>query len=149
MTALAGWENFYVIVGSSAGALIGLQFVVMALIANLPRTPGQAQAGHAFATPNIVHFETVLFLAAALCAPWLRIGAAALCWGLAGLVGASYALIVVRRLRAQHVYQLTPKWSSIRPCSMRVGLSSVCREALAARRTARLEPLSFEAVAAR
>jgi predicted acylesterase/phospholipase RssA len=37
MTALAGWENFYVIVGSSAGALIGLQFVVMALVANLPR----------------------------------------------------------------------------------------------------------------
>ena len=33
MTALAGWENFYVIVGSSAGALIGLQFVVVALIA--------------------------------------------------------------------------------------------------------------------
>ena len=24
MTALAGWENFYVMVGSSAGALIGL-----------------------------------------------------------------------------------------------------------------------------
>ena len=33
MTALSGWENFYVIVGSSAGALIGLQFVVMTLIA--------------------------------------------------------------------------------------------------------------------
>jgi len=29
MTALAGWENFYVMVGSSAGALIGLQFVVI------------------------------------------------------------------------------------------------------------------------
>jgi hypothetical protein len=56
MTALAGWENFYVIVGSSAGALIGLQFVVMALVANLPRGPGAAQAGEAFATPNIVHF---------------------------------------------------------------------------------------------
>src|SRR5437764_2797701 len=27
MTALAEWNNFYVIVGSSAGALIGLQFV--------------------------------------------------------------------------------------------------------------------------
>ena len=36
MTDLAGWQNFYVIVGSSAGALIGLQFVVMTLIANLP-----------------------------------------------------------------------------------------------------------------
>jgi len=34
MTALDGWENFYVIVGSSAGALIGLQFVVITLIAN-------------------------------------------------------------------------------------------------------------------
>ncbi|MFZ1072124.1 MAG: hypothetical protein WAO21_01690 [Verrucomicrobiia bacterium] len=32
MTALDGWENFYVIVGSSAGALIGLQFVVITLI---------------------------------------------------------------------------------------------------------------------
>ena len=27
------WESFYVIVGSSAGALTGLQFVVMTLIA--------------------------------------------------------------------------------------------------------------------
>ena len=29
MEALKEWESFYVIVGSSAGALIGLQFVVM------------------------------------------------------------------------------------------------------------------------
>jgi hypothetical protein len=34
---LAGWANFYVIVGSSAAALIGVQFVVVALIANLRR----------------------------------------------------------------------------------------------------------------
>ncbi len=38
MTALGRWQNFYVIVGSSAGALIGLQFVVMALVADMPRT---------------------------------------------------------------------------------------------------------------
>jgi hypothetical protein len=37
MTALGEWESFYVIVGSSAGALIGLQFVVIALIAERPR----------------------------------------------------------------------------------------------------------------
>jgi hypothetical protein len=59
MTALGGWENFYVIVGSSAGALIGLQFVVMALVSDMPRTPNQAQTGHAFATPTIVHFGAV------------------------------------------------------------------------------------------
>jgi hypothetical protein len=105
MTPFGGWQNFYVIVGSSAGALIGLQFVVMALVADLPRTPGQAQAGNAFATPNIVHFGAVLFLAAALCAPWHGIGAAAVCWGLLGLGGVAYALIIARRLRVQTVYQ--------------------------------------------
>jgi len=70
MTALAEWQNFYVIVGSSAGALIGLQFVVMALVADMPRTPVQAQAGHAFATPTIIYFGTVLMLSAALSAQW-------------------------------------------------------------------------------
>lgn len=29
MAALDGWKNFYVIVGSSADALIGLQFVAV------------------------------------------------------------------------------------------------------------------------
>jgi len=33
MSDLAAWNSFYVIVGSSAGALTGLQFVVMTLIA--------------------------------------------------------------------------------------------------------------------
>ena len=45
MTALNGWENFYVIVGSSAGALIGLQFVVMTLVAGLPISRADAHVG--------------------------------------------------------------------------------------------------------
>ena len=36
-STLAGWESFYVILGSSAAALTGLQFVVMALVADMPR----------------------------------------------------------------------------------------------------------------
>jgi hypothetical protein len=32
---LAEWESFYVIVGSSSAALTGLQFVVIALVADL------------------------------------------------------------------------------------------------------------------
>ena len=57
MTALAGWENFYVIVGSSAGALIGVQFVVITLIANLPIAQGSAQAGGAFATWDAITYH--------------------------------------------------------------------------------------------
>ena len=105
MTALSGWENFYVIVGSSAGALIGLQFVVITLIANWPVAPGQAQAGDAFATPTIVHFGTVLLLSAILSAPWHDIRAAVVLWALLGLGGIGYEIIVARRMRAQTVYQ--------------------------------------------
>jgi hypothetical protein len=33
MSELIAWDSFYVIVGSAAGALIGLQFVLVTLIA--------------------------------------------------------------------------------------------------------------------
>ena len=104
-TALAGWQNFYVILGSSAGALIGLQFVVMALVADLPRSLAQAQAGHAFATPNIVHFGTVLLISAVLNAPWRSINMVALLLGILGLCGVLYSLVVIRRLRVQTSYR--------------------------------------------
>lgn len=59
MSELAKWDSFYVIVGSAAGALIGLQFVVMTLIAERPRIR-VPEAGAAFATPTIVHFGAAL-----------------------------------------------------------------------------------------
>ena len=105
MNPLAGWENFYVIVGSSAGALIGLQFVVITLIADMPIGHGAAQAGHAFATPTIVHFGAVLLLAAILSAPWRGMAPAAVLWGLMALSGVVYAAIVARRLRLQTAYK--------------------------------------------
>jgi len=105
MTPLSAWENFYVIVGSFAGALIGLQFVVLTLIANRPIGAGTAQAGHAFATPTIVHFGTVLLLAGMLSAPWQEIAPAAVLWGLLGLSGMVYAAVVVRRMRPQAAYK--------------------------------------------
>lgn len=97
MTALAGWENFCVIVGSSAGALIGLQFVVITLIADTP-VAGLAQAGAAFTTPTIVHFGSVLLLSAVLSAPWNRIAAAVVLWGLLGVSGIVYEMVVARRI---------------------------------------------------
>lgn len=105
MTALSGWENFYVIVGSSAGALIGLQFVVITLIADIPLGHGAAQAGQAFATPTIVHFGAVLLLAGILTAPWNGIAPVAVLWGLLGLGGVVYSAIVTRRLRQQPAYK--------------------------------------------
>ena len=101
---LVEWESFYVIVGSAAGALIGLQFVVLTLIAERPHlaTP---EAGAAFATPTIVHFSTVLLLSAVLRVPWHAIGAFALVWAVVGVAGIVYGVVVARRMRKQDAYQ--------------------------------------------
>jgi predicted membrane-bound spermidine synthase len=103
MTALGEWENFYVIVGSSAGPLIGLQFVVMTLIADKQVATSEA-LGSAFGTPNIIHFSAALLLSALVNAPWHGIGAVAVLLGLVGLSGSMYVVIVVRRLRSQTEY---------------------------------------------
>ena len=105
MTVLSGWENFYVIVGSSAGALIGLQFVVMTLIADIPMRDGAAEAGNAFGTPTIVHFGAVLLLSGLLNAPWRDVVPAAISWGILGAAGVVYAILITRRMRTQNVYK--------------------------------------------
>ena len=104
MSELARWDSFYVIVGSAAGALIGLQFVVLTLLAQRPATRA-AEAGAAFATPTIVHFSTVLLMSALLRAPWTDIAAVAACSGLVGLGGCAYVIIIALRVRRQIAYQ--------------------------------------------
>lgn len=104
MNEIARWDNFYVIVGSAAGALIGLQFVVLTLIAERPPA-GAEQAGAAFGSPTIVHFGSVLFLSALLHAPWHGITAVSVIWGLLGLGGTIYMVIVARRMRLQNAYK--------------------------------------------
>jgi hypothetical protein len=105
MTALAGWQNFYVIVGSSAGALIGLQFVVITLIANMPVGEAGAQASRTYATPTVIHLGAVLLLSALLNVPWQGVTGAAILWGLLGLVGITYEISVARRMATQHAYR--------------------------------------------
>ena len=104
MTDLAAWDSFYVIVGSAAGALIGLQFVVMTLVAQSPSTPAP-EAGAAFATPTVIHFGSALLLSALSRAPWKSIISASGLWALIGLSGLMYTMIVARRMRSQTVYQ--------------------------------------------
>jgi hypothetical protein len=101
---MRAWETFYVIVGSSAAALTGLQFVVIALVTEIRRrsTPRQIDA---FATPTIVHFCAVLLLSAILTAPWPPLFGADLSLGACGCLGVVYALMVIRRARSQTDYK--------------------------------------------
>ncbi len=106
MTILSEWATFYEVLGSASAALTGLQFVTIALLADMPiRHPDEAAAGDAFATPTIVHFVSAMFLAAMGAAPWHSLVPAAVLWGLAGAAGLGYTLIVIRRMRSQSAYQ--------------------------------------------
>lgn len=99
----SAWETFYVIVGSSAAALTGLQFVVIALGADRNAPRGETEV-NAFGTPTVVHFCAVLLIAAVLSAPWHGIAGVAWSLRLAGLAGIVYTLIVVRRARRARLY---------------------------------------------
>jgi hypothetical protein len=104
MLELAKWDSFYVIVGSAAGALIGLQFIVITLIAERPMA-GAAEAGAAFGSPTIVHFCAALFLSALLHVPWQTITIDASIWGLLGFGGVVYSVVVARRMKMQPAYE--------------------------------------------
>lgn len=65
---LAHWENYYLVTGGAAGALIGLMFVVVSLTSNVELE--RALRGAAiYMTPTIHNFATVLVLSAVATAP--------------------------------------------------------------------------------
>jgi hypothetical protein len=104
---LSGWENFYVIVGSSGAALIGLQFVVIALVADT----GAARNGDAikaFGTPTIIHLGGALTISAIMSAPWPAVSAVSIALGVGGIIGLGYVFRVWGRARGQTGYQ--PVW---------------------------------------
>jgi hypothetical protein len=130
--SLSPWESYYVIVGSSAAALTGLQFVVLALLAEVRRKIDPTQLG-AFASPTIVHFCAVLLVSAVLSAPWETLGGARLILAALGAGGVVYALIVTARARRQTDYKPVLEdwtWHSALPfvAYAAIGLAAVVME---------------------
>jgi len=101
---LLAWDNFYVIVGSSAAALTGLFFVVIALVADLD-APGSSRGISAFSTPNIVHFCAALLVSATLSAPWPSLSGPAIALIVYGVAGTLYTIHVMRQARGQTDYK--------------------------------------------
>jgi hypothetical protein len=106
-SALSAWESFYVIVGSSGGALIGLQFVVITLIAG-SRRASHGDALAAFGTPTVVHLAGALVVSAIMSAPWPSMRALSTVLALCGIAGVAYGAIVLVRTRRQTDYN--PVW---------------------------------------
>jgi len=103
LPSLTEWESFYVIVGSSAGALTGLQFVVIALIAEAQAARSMLEI-RAFGTPTVVHFCAALLVSAILSAPWHALLSVALALGACGAAGVAYSVLVIRHAVRQTGY---------------------------------------------
>lgn len=104
-TVLTRWVSFYAITGTAAASLTGLQFVVIALVAQI--RPSKSGGGiDAFSTPTIVHFGTVLLLSAVVCAPWEGLCGAAVLIAICGVAGVGYTGLVSWRARRVTEYSL-------------------------------------------
>ena len=93
---LERWDNFYVIVGSSAAGLTGLSFVVIALLsdAKLVRMSGL----RAFITPIVLHFGAALWISALLCIPGHTAVSLAACVTVSGVVLSAYGAATTYRM---------------------------------------------------
>jgi hypothetical protein len=103
LPVFGAWMNFYVIVGSSAAALTGLQFVVIVLAAGSNAL--SATTMRAFGTPTVVHFCVALLISSILSAPWRTVTSAAICLGACGVAGLAYLAVVLKHATKQKAYK--------------------------------------------
>ena len=121
-----GWENFYIIVGSSAGALIGLMFVVVTLTAGRDRAEIE-RGKHIYTSPIVWHLGVVLTLSAAATVP--TISAAVFAFGAGAIaligiaVGARNAVAIARRPGDPDSPGFDLFWYGIAPALVYAGLA--------------------------
>jgi hypothetical protein len=105
----AGWENFYLMIGSAAAGLIGLLFVVATLTGGLGADKA-AMGARVYLTPTVSHFAVVLAAAAITAAPHLTPWATGGLLAVAGLWGLGYSANVARMLHARQG-PTAPHWT--------------------------------------
>jgi hypothetical protein len=98
MKILEGWDNFYVILGSAAAGLIGLTFVIIALLSDAQRALPTGMRG--YITPTIVHFGTVLALAAYMSVPGQTILSLSAGLAICGIGTVIYTGVIANNVRS-------------------------------------------------
>jgi hypothetical protein len=92
---LENWRDFYVMIGTASGAIVGASFIVASLASGVKeRNLGM----RGFISPTAVHLASVLVGSAILSVPKIPPLAVALLLGTGGLAGLSYGIIVITRI---------------------------------------------------
>ena len=122
-----GWENFYLIVGPSAGALIGLMFVVITLTAGRERDDTE-RGKHYYTSPVVWHLGVVLLLSGAAVAPGMgprlfgTVAGGLALLGIAMAVRSSVGIARTRMTGADSLFDMW--WYGIIPGVVYVGLGA-------------------------
>lgn len=105
------WENFYLIIGPSAAALIGLLFVVATLTTSLDRDK-IATSNSLYMTPVVFHFAVVMVLSAAASISSLPREAMAVLTGACALAGFAHAARICFAIQTRDTPEAN-HWSDI------------------------------------
>jgi len=92
---LAAWRDFYVMIGTASGAIVGASFIVATLASGLEQ---RATGMRGFITPIAVHLGSVLVSSAILTVPTLTLLSLAVILGTGGVAGTIYAIVVALRI---------------------------------------------------
>ena len=103
------WDNFYLLIGSGAGALIGLMFVVATLTAGL-ESAGVSQGAQVYLTPIIFHLAVVVSVSCISAIPGLAAPAVGVLLALCALPGLAYSLATTIRI-CRPGWDAKPHWS--------------------------------------
>jgi len=111
-----GWENFYVITGSSAAGLTGLTFVVIALASDAKMV--HLSGLRAFITPIVIHFSSVLWIACLMSIPGHTRLSLAISIAVTAIAMTIYSIMTIVRMCRFQEYQPAVEdwiWSAILP----------------------------------
>jgi hypothetical protein len=92
---LEEWRDFYVMIGTASGAIVGASFVVASLASGVRE---RSLGLRGFISPTTYHLASVLIGSAVLAVPEIAPLAVALLLGGVGLAGAIYGCIVIARI---------------------------------------------------
>ena len=105
-----GWENFFYLIGSAAGALIGLMFVVITLTAR--HEPRRVSRGApVYVTPIVFHYAVVLAVSAIAEVPGIQSGAISVILACCAIAGSIYSAVTTIRLCSRGWEDPIPVWS--------------------------------------
>jgi hypothetical protein len=103
------WSNYYVLLGTASGSLIGLLFIVATLFSGRDRTR-MLRAAAVYTTPTVFNLAMVLMLCAMTLAPGVRARFAGDALLTAALAGVIHGVVVIGRFRVLNAGE-APHWS--------------------------------------